>query len=101
MTIVDIKALLTSNKSYLYNRKMAKALYCSMWLENWGSGAKRIIEACQEQGVEEPTWVGTAPSSMSPTSDHHTSQRKSPKFAPSYTACSSNGRSKLFNKGIN
>ena len=27
-----------------------------MWLENWGSGAKRIIEACQEQGVEEPTW---------------------------------------------
>ena len=27
-----------------------------MWLENWGSGAKRIIEACQEQGVEDPTW---------------------------------------------
>ena len=35
---------------------MAEALYRSMWLENWGSGAKRIIEACQEQGVEEPTW---------------------------------------------
>ena len=39
-----------------YNVKMTEALYRSMWLENWGSGAKRIIEACQEQGVEEPTW---------------------------------------------
>mgnify|MGYP001061168292 CR=1 FL=1 len=27
-----------------------------MWLENWGSGVRRIIEACQEQGVEEPIW---------------------------------------------
>lgn len=35
---------------------MAEVLYRSMWMENWGSGAKRIIEACQEQGVEEPTW---------------------------------------------
>ena len=42
--------------SYPYNVKIAEALYRSMWLENWGSGAKRIIEACQEQGVEEPTW---------------------------------------------
>ena len=42
--------------SYPYNVKMAEALYRSMWLENWGSGAKRIIEACQEQGVEEPSW---------------------------------------------
>ena len=42
--------------SYPYNVKMAEALYRSMWLENWGSGAKRIIEACQEQGIEEPTW---------------------------------------------
>lgn len=42
--------------SYPYNVKMAEVLYRSMWLENWGSGAKRIIEACQEQGVEEPTW---------------------------------------------
>lgn len=42
--------------SYPYNVKMAEVLYRSMWLENWGSGAKRIIEACQEQGIEEPTW---------------------------------------------
>ncbi len=26
------------------------------YLENWGSGAKRIIDACRAQNVEEPTW---------------------------------------------
>jgi len=25
-------------------------------LESWGSGAKRILDACREQGVEEPVW---------------------------------------------
>ncbi len=42
--------------SYPYNPKIAEALYRTTWLENWGTGAKRIIEACREQGVEEPTW---------------------------------------------
>lgn len=42
--------------SYPYNVKMAEVLYRSMWLENWGSGAKRIMDACHEQGVEEPSW---------------------------------------------
>lgn len=35
---------------------MAHALYRSTFLESWGSGIRRIIEACREQGVEEPTW---------------------------------------------
>lgn len=26
------------------------------YLENWGSGAKRIIDACRAQNVEDPTW---------------------------------------------
>lgn len=26
------------------------------YLENLGSGAKRIIDACRAQNVEEPTW---------------------------------------------
>ena len=42
--------------SYPYNVKMAEVLYRSMWLENWGSGVRRIMEACEEQGVQEPTW---------------------------------------------
>ena len=42
--------------SYPYNRNMAQALYRSTFLESWGSGIHRIIEACREQGVEDPTW---------------------------------------------
>ena len=45
-----------SHESFPYNRNMAQALYRSTFLENWGSGIRRIIEACRDQGVEEPTW---------------------------------------------
>ncbi len=45
-----------SHESFPYNRNMAHALYRSTFLESWGSGIHRIIEACREQGVEEPTW---------------------------------------------
>lgn len=44
------------HESYPYNVTVAETLYRSMWLENWGSGTRRILEACQEQGVEEPIW---------------------------------------------
>ena len=44
------------HESYPYNLKIAEALYKSTFLESWGSGAKRIIDACDRQGVEEPIW---------------------------------------------
>lgn len=44
------------HESYPYNLKIAEALYKSTYLESWGSGAKRIMDACREQGVDEPTW---------------------------------------------
>ncbi len=44
------------HESYPYNLKIAEALYKSTYLESWGSGAKRIIDACREQGIEEPFW---------------------------------------------
>lgn len=44
------------HESYPYNVAVAETLYRSMWLENWGSGVRRIIETCQEQGIEEPIW---------------------------------------------
>lgn len=44
------------HESYPYNLKIAEALYKSTYLESWGSGAKRIMDACREQGVEEPSW---------------------------------------------
>ena len=31
-------------------------LYGTTYIENWGFGVKRIIEACQKRGVAAPTW---------------------------------------------
>ena len=44
------------HESYPHNLKVAEALYRMTYLENWGGGAKRIMDACQAQGVESPTW---------------------------------------------
>lgn len=44
------------HESYPHNLKVAEALYRMTYLENWGSGAKRIMDACKAQGVEVPTW---------------------------------------------
>ena len=35
---------------------IANVLYSTTYIENWGSGVKRIIEACQKRGVAAPTW---------------------------------------------
>ena len=42
--------------SYPYNPLIANVLYSTTYIENWGSGVKRIIEACQKRGVAVPTW---------------------------------------------
>lgn len=44
------------HESFPHNLKVAEALYRMTYLENWGSGAKRIMDACKAQGVEAPTW---------------------------------------------
>lgn len=44
------------HESYPHNLKVAEALYRMTYLENWGSGAKRIMDACEAQGIEAPTW---------------------------------------------
>lgn len=31
-------------------------LYSTTYIENWGSGVKRIMEACQKRDVSAPTW---------------------------------------------
>ncbi len=45
-----------SHSSYPYNPIMAEVLYRTTFLESWGSGASRIIEACKAQNVTEPKW---------------------------------------------
>lgn len=44
------------HESFPHNLKVAEALYRMTYLENWGSGARRIMDACKAQGVEEPMW---------------------------------------------
>jgi len=53
---IPIENIKDSHESYPYNRNMAQTLYRSTFLESWGSGIHRILEACREQGVEDPTW---------------------------------------------
>ena len=31
-------------------------LYSTTYIENWGSGVKRIMDACQKRGVAVPAW---------------------------------------------
>ena len=42
--------------SYPYNPLIANVLYSTTYIENWGSGVKRIMEACRKRGVATPTW---------------------------------------------
>ena len=42
--------------SYPYNPLIANVLYNTSYIENWGSGIKRIIDTCHNRDIEEPTW---------------------------------------------
>ena len=44
------------HNSYPYNPVMAEVLYRTTFLENWGTGAKRILDACKAYNVPEPIW---------------------------------------------
>ena len=44
------------HNSYPYNPVMAEVLYRTTFLENWGTGAKRILDACKAHNVPEPIW---------------------------------------------
>jgi ATP-dependent DNA helicase RecG len=53
LTPVTIKS---SHASYPYNPLIAEVLYRSSFLESWGSGVSRMVDACKEQGVPEPEY---------------------------------------------
>ena len=50
------ESILQPHLSYPYNPLIANVLYSTTYIENWGSGVKRIMEACQKRGVAAPTW---------------------------------------------
>ena len=41
---------------YPYNPLIAEVLYRSSFLESWGSGVSRMVDACKAQGVPEPEY---------------------------------------------
>lgn len=72
MTIEDIRKLVSGDETreielkkttgelkdamHPYNPLIADVLYKTSYLESWGSGVKRIIEACRKQNVPDPEW---------------------------------------------
>jgi ATP-dependent DNA helicase RecG len=51
-TMDDFKA----GVSRVRNRVIARVFHELQWMEEWGSGYKRIIETCQKGGYPEPIW---------------------------------------------
>lgn len=45
-----------SHASYPYNPLIAEVLFKTSFLENWGSGVGRMVDACKEQGLMEPEY---------------------------------------------
>ena len=42
--------------SYPYNLRIAQVLYFTKYLEGWGTGIRRMIDICREQGKPEPEY---------------------------------------------
>ncbi len=42
--------------SYPYNLRIAQVLYFSKYLEGWGTGIRRMMDICREEGVPEPEY---------------------------------------------
>ena len=42
--------------SFPYNPIIANVLFKTTFLESWGSGIHRIVDACQAQGLPSPVW---------------------------------------------
>ena len=49
----------SAHASYPYNPQIAEVLFKSSFLESWGSGVGRMIDACRVQGVPEPEYEVT------------------------------------------
>ena len=54
------KTIKRVHKSFPRNEVLANVLYQTTYLEKWGSGVKRIIEVCKEEGSPEPFWTEEA-----------------------------------------
>ena len=51
---INIKKLLSENRSIPRNKKLAQIFYNINLIENWGTGFHRIIDACLQKGLQKP-----------------------------------------------
>ncbi len=51
---INIKKLLSENRSIPGNKKLAQIFYSINLIENWGTGFYRIIDACLQKGLQKP-----------------------------------------------
>ncbi|MBC9909035.1 ATP-binding protein [Chitinophaga varians] len=54
---LKIDALRENHSSYPRNRNIANIFYKAGYIESWGRGINRIVEACVEAGLPEPVMV--------------------------------------------
>jgi len=53
---INIKKLLSENRSIPRNKKLAQIFYNINLIENWGTGFLRIIDACLQKGLQKPSF---------------------------------------------
>ena len=53
---LNAETIKSPHSSFPYNPIIADVLYKTTFLESWGSGVKRIMDACRENHVVEPKW---------------------------------------------
>ena len=53
---IDMEHIEQAHYSSPHNPRMANVLYQTGYIENWGSGIRRIIATCQKYDVALPTW---------------------------------------------
>ena len=53
---LTVETIKLPHRSYPQNPIIANALYMTAYLESWGTGVSRMVDACKTAGVPEPTY---------------------------------------------
>ena len=53
---LTVETIKLPHRSYPQNPIIANALYMTAYLESWGTGVSRMVDACKAAGVPEPTY---------------------------------------------
>ena len=53
---LTVETIKTNHQSFAQNPLIADVLFKTTFLENWGSGVSRMMEACVKAGLPEPTY---------------------------------------------